>query len=228
MAKPEEKTKAIALRRTGLSVKEIARELGVSRGSVSVWVRDISLTDAQKTFLHHKQISAGHKGRMIGAAMNKEKKEARIRNAKKESEKKIKVLTRQELFYVGLGLYWGEGTKASNGIVAVANSDPSIINIMARWFEECWGIQRDRFQPRVYISDTHRDREEAIYQYWVKTLDIPRQQFGKMIFLPKTKKIYENRDVYYGVLTLRVSAGSELRHRILADIEQLRKFQKPV
>jgi hypothetical protein len=37
-----------------------------------------------------------------------------------------------------------------------------------------------------------------------------------MIFLDKGKKIYENREVYYGVLTLSIAKGTDLRYKILA------------
>lgn len=37
------------------------------------------------------------------------------------------------------------------------------------------------------------------------------------------KKIYENRNVYYGVLALRVSKGGDLKYKILATIDQSAK-----
>lgn len=224
MAKPQEKMRARALRRKGESVKSIAKVLGVSSGSVSAWVRDVALTPAQARKLHERQIQAGHAGRMIGAASNRRQKEERIRKAGEEASVKLPVLTTKSLYFVGLGLYWGEGTKASNGMVSIVNSDPTIIQLMIRWFEECWEIDRSRFHPRVYISDIHRGREQAILAYWTSILGIPQTQFGRTIFLAKGKKIYENHDIYYGVLALRVSKGAELRHRILADIERVRKI----
>ena len=46
--KKQEKEKAIALRKQGLSVNKIAKEVGASKSTVSLWVRDIKLTDEQK------------------------------------------------------------------------------------------------------------------------------------------------------------------------------------
>jgi transcriptional regulator with XRE-family HTH domain len=46
--KTRERAMARSLRANdGLSIKEIARRLGVSQASVSLWVRDIQLTPAQ-------------------------------------------------------------------------------------------------------------------------------------------------------------------------------------
>ena len=221
MAKSKERLQAVRLRRKGQSVKEIAKRLGVSPSAVSLWTRDIALTPLQREKLDARRIAAGHRGRMLGTEMNKRQKQKRIAHAQKEALEKIKSLSRQDLFMLGLGLYWGEGTKASDGTVAIVNSDPLIIQIMIRWFRECWDVDPSRFQPRVFISSTHEDRKEALTRFWVKTLAIPRRQFRRMIFLAKGKKIYENRNVYYGVLTLRIAKGSELRHRILADIARI-------
>ena len=223
MAKPQEKLEALKLRRKGESVKGIAKKLGVTPSSVSVWTRDIVLTEFQRKKLKAGQIAAGHRGRMMGTETNKRKKQERISVARTEAEKKLTSLSRQELYFFGLGLYWGEGVKASNGTVAIVNSDPLIIQLMIRWFTECWNIEHSRLQPRVFISDIHRDRESVITAYWVKTLKIPKSRFRRMIFLNKGKKIYENRNIYYGVLTLRVARGGDLRLKILADISQTAK-----
>jgi transcriptional regulator with XRE-family HTH domain len=50
--KTNERARARELRVSeGWSIKQIAREVGVSRSSVSLWVRDIELTDAQRAAL---------------------------------------------------------------------------------------------------------------------------------------------------------------------------------
>jgi transposase-like protein len=221
MAKPREKEQAIMLRRQGRSVKEIAKQLNVSSGSVGPWVKDVRLTEKQKKHLHNRLVQGGLLGRLKGAEANRAKKLASIHRAKVEAKQKIRSLQKHSLFYIGLGLYWGEGVKATNGTVAIVNSDPRIIQLMMQWFGSCWGIEKSRFQARVFISSTHREREEIITRFWMKTLGLSRAQFGKMIFLEKRKKFYENHNMYYGVLTLRIARGAELRHRILAYIDQV-------
>ena len=46
--KTQERRQARELRTQGWSVKEIERALGVSRSSVSLWVRDIQLDDEHR------------------------------------------------------------------------------------------------------------------------------------------------------------------------------------
>ena len=74
MAKFVIKIQAQKLRKSGKSIKTIAEMTGVSKGTISIWCRDIELTQTQKDRLRARQIKAGNKGRMIGVEMNRRKK----------------------------------------------------------------------------------------------------------------------------------------------------------
>lgn len=220
MAKVQERLKARALRRRGKSVKEIAKLLSEAPSSVSNWVRDIVITDAQREQLRRRRIKGGYVGRMRGAEVNRLLKLTRIDNAAQVARSSITSLSKTDLFFLGLGLYWGEGVKAASSAPAVVNSDARILQVMVRWFRECLAIEPERFRPYIFISEDHRDRERQLLAYWSKALDIPSKQFGSVTFLKKNKKIYENRDVYYGVLALRILKGTDMKYRILAYIDR--------
>lgn len=51
--------RARAFRQAGYSIKEIVKEVGVAKSTVSVWVRDIVLNDTQKRRLVEKKICNG-------------------------------------------------------------------------------------------------------------------------------------------------------------------------
>jgi hypothetical protein len=221
MAKSAERLKAIQLRREGKSIKEIAKALCISAGSASRWTQDIELSDAQREYLRIRQIASGHKGRVAGANMNREKRLKRLHSADKLAREDIPEISKKDLFYIGIGLYWGEGTKARHSPFGVTNSDPRIILLMMRWFEECFNLGRDRFRPRVFISDIHREREEVILAYWADALSIPLSQFCRTVFLNKGKKRYENHDRYFGVMALQVAKAAEIRYKVLAKIERV-------
>ena len=51
-----EKQKARELRSQGYSINEIKTKLNLSKSSVSLWVRDIELTDGQKKLLSERGI----------------------------------------------------------------------------------------------------------------------------------------------------------------------------
>lgn len=154
--------------------------------------------------------------------MNKEKKMNSISHARAAAATSITSLTHRELFMLGLGLYWGEGVKADSSALAIINSDPEIIRIAMRWFADCYSVDRDRFRPRVFINELHRSREKSVLHFWSEKIGLPKKQFSKVVFIKRVnRKVYENHNTYYGVLALRISKGTVLRYRILADIERI-------
>lgn len=222
MSKGAEKLEALRLRRKGFSIKEIAKTLHVSPGSVSLWCQDVALSASQKAVLEKKRYLAGQAGRQKGADMNRAKRVSALDLAKKHAESQVKEISTRELFYLGLGIYWGEGVKSRTGQAAVVNSDPRILRVAVRWFVECMEVKKEDFRPYVYISEAHRSRESVIMKYWVKVLDIPPRQFKTPIYLAqKPKQKYENHDSYYGVVALRVVKSTNLKYRILALLEIL-------
>lgn len=220
MSKTKEMQKARILRKKGWSIKDIAEKLHVSRSSASVWCREICLTEKQRKKLEQKQIIAGSVGRQKGADSNRNKRIFAINETRKLANTKIKSVTNSDLFFLGLGIYWGEGIKSKSGQASVVNSDPKILKTMIRWFMECMGVEKSEFRPYVYISAHHKYREKVIMSYWENALKLPKSQFKSPIFLKqKNKKAYENHETYYGVVALRILKSTHLKYRILSLLE---------
>lgn len=223
MAKSDERLKALKLRRGGLSIRSIAERLGVSKSTVSIWCRDIELTKAQRERLRSNAIVAGHKGRMMGAEMNRKKKEKLITFYNKEGERQIGHLSKRDLLIAGLALYWAEGSKTINRI-DFTNSDPIMIQFMFKWFRDIMGIEPKEFMPRIFINEIHKPRINKVLRFWSSLLKLPIEQFGKPTFLKrKQQKIYENYNNYYGILTIRIRNSSKLKYRITGLIDALKK-----
>ncbi|MBU1046209.1 hypothetical protein KKH36_00305 [Patescibacteria group bacterium] len=223
MAKFKEKIKAQQLRKKGWSIRSIEKVLGVSRGSVSSWCIDIKLTDKQKSLLKKNAIKAGNKGRMIGAKMNHQKKLDKISFYEKEGLKAINNISKKDLLMVGLGLYWGEGVKSDKSALAFVNSDPDSIVFMKRWFEVIFKIKEEEFMPRIFINEIHRPRIKKVLKFWSNLLELPIEQFGNPVFLKiKQKKVYENYDNYFGVLSLKIRKSTYLKYKVLGLLKALK------
>src|SRR3989344_8733107 len=223
MAKSVEKLRALKLRRKGASMRSIAERLGVSKGSVSLWCRDIVLTDSQKLALQESQINAGHRGRIMGAMKNKQKRLDAMAAQEEIAHALVGTLSDRDTLMLGIALYWGEGIKSQTGGAGIVNSDPETVLFARKWFEQL-GVTRDLFRPYIFISEIHRPRELKILNFWSQFLQIPREQFSKIVFLKgRPKKIYENHDSYYGVLALRVRRGSGLKYKILGLIRSCKE-----
>lgn len=224
MAKFIEKIKSQQLRRKGWSIGAIAEHLVVSKGTASIWCQDIALTKKQTNRLRQNSIRAGHKGRMIGAAMNRKKKLDMMSVCKKKSSEVVNQITERDLLMLGTGLYWGEGTKSDRSALAVVNSDPEIILVMKKWFKKVFNVKDEDFMPRIFINDIHRPRIKKVVKYWSSLLQLPESQFGNQVFLKiKQKKVYENYDSYYGILSLKVRRSSRLKYEVLGLIDAVKK-----
>ena len=224
MAKFEEKIKAQQLRKKGWSIGAIAEELRVSKSSASIWCLDVALTKRQTDRLKENSISAGHKGRMIGAAMNRKKKQDTMSTCKKKASETVSQMTDRDLLMLGIGLYWGEGTKSERSALAIVNSDPEIILVMMKWFKKVFNVKNEEFMPRIFINEIHRPRIQKVVEYWSSLLHLPMEQFGNQVFLKiKQKKVYENYDSYYGILSLKVCKSSRLKYEVLGLIDAVKK-----
>jgi len=226
MAKFEKRLEAFKLRKRGWSLRSIAKELDVAKATVSEWCKNLKLTPKQKEHLLRNAIRAGSKGRLIGAEMNKRKKQECIDFYKKSGKKEIGRLSKRDLLIAGSALYWGEGSKKSK--LAFVNSDPDTIKFMFRWFQKSMLVKKEDFMPRIFINDIHRSRIKKVLKFWSSFLNLPVSQFGNPVFLKRNpKKVYENYDNYYGVLALGVRKSVKLKYRILGLIDAI-KNQKQV
>ncbi len=222
MSKSSEKLVALKLRREGESIKDIAKKLQVSPSSVSLWCQSIVLTDKQLINLRNKQITAGQFGRQKGADANRNKRLQALSDAEVNAKNDIGKISNKDLFFIGLGIYWGEGVKSRTGQAAVVNSDSRIIKISKLWFTNCLSVPDTDFRPYLYISYSHKDRENELMTYWSNVLNLPISQFKSPIYIhQKTKQLYENHDAYYGVLALRVLKSTNLKYKILAMLNVL-------
>ncbi len=215
MAKSEERVKARAMRRAGESIKVIAKQLGVSKSSVSHWCEEIILSPEQVAALDMRKLTHGYRGRLIGARSQRERKLHRIEELKQKGISQIGHITINNLLLVGLGLYMGEGRK-SDDTFQFTNSNPDFVMFIIRWLELCFGVSRSDMYCRILINDIHQPRTIAVSLRWSELLHIPLEQFRKTIFIKtKNKKVYENYDVHLGTLALRVRKCSDLQRRIL-------------
>jgi|SRR3989344_1758059 len=221
MAKFEKRLIAIRLRRAGQSIRSIAMHLGVSKSSASVWCRDLLLTRAQKLRLMRNAIRAGHRGRMMGAQVNKEKKKEQVEFYKRLGKQDVGKLTKRDWLIAGAALYWAEGSKKSR--FALTNSEPQMIRFFSRWLRKVLDIKRDEFMPRIFINAIHAPRIGKVVRFWSQLLQVPTHQFGKPVLLKdRPKKIYENHDSYYGVLALGVRNSNKIKYRVLGLIDAIR------
>ena len=101
-----EKEKAVALRKKGLTYKEIAEELSIPKSTLSSWLHNVQLTNKQIERIHGKNIKIRNKFVVyneIKKARSNERKASIFLSAQNE----INCISSRELKLIGSALYWG-------------------------------------------------------------------------------------------------------------------------
>ena len=175
--KVKEKQQARKLRSEGCSVREIANKVGVAKGTVSVWVRDIKLTKEQVDTLSHR--NPVFQGQCAGASANKEKW-AEKRKAWRE-EGRQEADTSNWLHVSGCMLYWAEGWRRNNrATVAFSNSDVDMLRLFVRFLREFYEVHSDEISIAINCYTDVNSSEEC-ESYWLDSLGLERENLKKTI-----------------------------------------------
>lgn len=213
MAKSIKRNKAQKLRKSGRSIREITQQLGVSKSTVSLWCRDVKLTSQQTKALERRMLEGFHRGRMKAAQLKQAEKAVRIARMQQEGRVLLSNITRRDLFLLGLGLYWGEGTKS--GLAKFSNSNLVLLKLFIRWLEDIWGIPRKQLSFLLLINEKHRTRIQEVLRYWCRTLRVSENQFTKPVLIKaKTQKNYNDFPKYYGTIQVRAKKSTNLLYKI--------------
>ncbi|MFE2703188.1 hypothetical protein ACWELV_03310 [Streptomyces mirabilis] len=210
-AKDDLRDKARELRLQGWTYDQIQMELGCSKGSISLWVRDLPKPERRDPSEQAKL-----------ASQKRWEHELAVRDEERQKTKaaaaaEIGTLSDRELFLVGVGMYWAEGSKDKpydrRENVTFVNSDPGMIETFLRWLD-LLGVERDRVRYCVMI---HESADVAgAEQYWANLVGADRSAFNKTtIKKHNPKTVRKNVGASYrGCLTIKVRQSADLYRRI--------------
>jgi len=223
ISKIEEKAQAIKLRQKGLSYQEILKEVFVSKSTLSLWLKEIKLSKSQTERLTKKILTAAQKG-------GKVKRDQRIKRSEEIREgarKEISAISQKELWFMGIMLYWAEGSKEKEkrpgSGVKFTNGDSKMIQLFLKWLFECCEVKRENIVFEIYIHDNHKDILKRVTRFWSLVTDFPEKYFTRIYFKkdkPKTKRTNTGK-TYFGTLRINVKASSILHRKIAGWIEGL-------
>ena len=209
-AKDDLREQARALRTQGLSYNEIAAQLGVSKSSVSLWVRDIPCPE-RFSYVHSER-------RKEGLRKFNEARTARHAAESAAAGAQIGELTDREVLIAGVIAYWCEGSKSksyrpSNDRVIFMNSDPGLVRFFLR-FLDVVGVQRSDLVFRVHIHESAD--VEAAQRFWEEVTRAPADLFGKPTLKRHNPKTVRKNigTAYHGCLRIDVRRSGELYRKI--------------
>jgi transcriptional regulator with XRE-family HTH domain len=203
----QKRNTAINLRKKGWSYSEIMKEIDVAKGTLSGWLKDISLTSQQILDLNNRLTTKVARGRLQASIALRARRMVRERDVFIKAEKDFVDLIKDPFFNIGLCLYWAEGAK-KNGYFAFMNSDPEMHIIMLKWIKKYLNLKKSALKYRLFIHEPYK--EENCEDFWAQKLGISRGDLQKTIYKPTLHKVKKNPD-YKGCLRLSVTKIDTLR-----------------
>jgi hypothetical protein len=200
MHSQETHEKANDLRKNGHSIKSIARDLNVGVGTISEWVRDIYISSADKKRLYRRC----HIAAMSAVRKLREARDEKYKGEAKELWEKFRT---QPLFILGIGLYWGEGTKATK-ILKLSNSDPLLHDVWLRWCKTY--IPHVNIRADLIIHDNSNPK--LAIKYWKKRLGLCCSISVSIAVSRASQHIKAKKKLPYGTLSISAGKGSAEQH----------------
>jgi transcriptional regulator with XRE-family HTH domain len=213
-AKDDLRARARELRQQGLDYNRIAAELGVSKGSISLWVRDLPRPER----LSYDECCK----RQAEAVARYWAAERPLREAAREAisataAAQISTLSDRETIIAGAVAYWCEGAKNKpyrrQDRVNFINSDPAMIKFFLRFLGVA-GIPLDQVSFRVYVHESAD--VAAAQQFWLEVTRAHPAQFRSPTLKrhnPRTVR-KNSGDDYHGCLRIDVLRGTSLYRKI--------------
>lgn len=184
---------------SGKSVSQVARTLNCSIHKVVYWMDVYGISRRSRSaagYLQH----------------NPNGDPFKIKRKLSPSEKFLKG--------VGLGIYWGEGTKTTKYSLRVANTDPAVIKVFREFLRHICLVREDKITYSI-VSFNDTDPEVS-RSYWSKQLGILPTKFGKITIIPKQGKGTYKKKSAFGVCTIQLS-NIKLRSWVMGELENIQK-----
>jgi hypothetical protein len=210
-------------REQGLSIRDIEKRLSVSRASVSLWVRDIELTQEQhEALLRRNPI---YNGQRIGQAVRSG--QCRHRRLWWQVEGRVLAGRGDPFHAAACMLYWAEGSKQRN-LVQISNADPEVLRFFARFLRSYFGVKDEKFRVACNLFADHVQRQHDVEQFWLDTLALPRSCLTRSIVNVYSRHSKRKRlnMLPYGTCRLTVCSTQIVQH-IYGAIQEYGGFERP-
>jgi transposase-like protein len=222
--KTEERQRARRIRREeGESIKVIARRLKVAPSSVSLWVRDIELTEDQREALRRR--NSAYNGQCVSA--ERRSAGARLRRRGEQQAGRAKAKAGDPLYVAGAMLFWAEGARSRNAVI-FTNSDPQMVRFFVRFLRRCYRLPDHRFAVTCNLFADHLHRQQEIESFWLHVLELPRSCLRKSIVNVYSKYSQKKRRNKLPYGTCRVAVhDTAVVQSIYGAIQEYAGFERP-
>lgn len=197
MIKERVKHQAIKLREEGSSIKEISKKLDIAQSTVSLMVRNISLSHKAKDILLEKRKAGRIKAtQVIIENRKKRQKEAYVYAEKLLTDFNLSVGVS---FLIASVCYECEGGKSDFGVLEFTNSDPVLIKLFLLNLRKSFVLDERKFRVIMHLHSYHNEKQEQ--QFWSGVTSIPQNLFTKTF--QKKESGINKKDGYHGCVQIK-------------------------
>ncbi|MBU2109657.1 helix-turn-helix domain-containing protein [Patescibacteria group bacterium] len=172
MARFRDRQKAIQLRIKGKSYSQIKKIIGVSKSTLSYWLKDHPLSEERI-----RELKSDPRRIEKYRATRLRQKQERFNKVYEKEKKNTRPFSKRDLFIAGLFLYWGEGGKTKYSELCVSNTNPAVIKFFLKWLKESLNVPKEKIKIRLHLYRDMSIKKEI--NFWAKELTIPKNQFRK-------------------------------------------------
>ena len=195
--KKELQMQARSLRLKGYSIKELHQMLGVSKSSISEWVRDVKLSKKAQARL----IQNYTKGQIASQKSIQEKTKQKNLEANRFAfsiVEQVDPSCEMALLLCAL-IYQCEGSKNIRDSITFTNSDPYMIKTFLFLFRQGFVVDEKKFRVLMHLHRYHNEKTQK--KFWSKIASIPIEQFNKTYLKPNNEKY--KKEGYQGCIQIR-------------------------
>ena len=204
------------------SYSEIRKRLGVPKSTLSGWLRELPLTKERILELQRDNLKRNEaKIERYRNAMRK-KREYKDLKIYKKYQKTLTKAPKITFFVAGLMLYLGEGEKANNTRIALANTDPRIIKFFIKWLIDFLDVDKKDIKSQLHLYENMDIKKEK--NFWKKELGLDEKQFYKAWITKLKEGSFSYRESYRhgtcSIFLLGVEKKREITMAIKAFVDK--------
>lgn len=200
------KEKAISLRKRGFLYSEIQSKIGdIPKATLCYWLKNINYSGEVLKILEKKNKSSSLKN-------IKQFNKNRSLVVKKDNTvafkegKEMLMFSDDKLMFIGVSLFWAEGTKAKQANrtpdLRFTNSDEKMIYIFMKFLRKYFDISNQKLKGSIQIHE-NCDKGKAI-KYWSKITKISEDKFYIINQKPiSSKNKRPKHSLPHGTVTIR-------------------------
>lgn len=179
-----------------LSMQQIANKLEISAGTVNWWMNKYNIKRRSRSNANYS-----------------------LYNPKGDPFKVVDLNTQylNQLFGIGIGLYWGEGNKANKNSVRLGNTDSNLILKFLEFLTNIYQIDTSKLR---FSIQTFNDTEVSeVERYWQNVLGYDKSYFTKTVVTKTISRGSYTNKSKYGVITVNFH-NTKLRNLLIDELPE--------